>query len=143
MGILHSLWNWTDRDSRGATPLHYACCKGNIEMIDSLKNLGAAFDMIAFNGSTPLHSAAICKQYDVLNYLLSLYPKPPPDNETNTNKLGKEMVKKVSISTIEEIQKWQGIRGVNSFITLQQTDLADTDAPLEPYDKLADDQEIP
>ncbi|XP_062607791.1 uncharacterized protein LOC134269602 [Saccostrea cucullata] len=81
IGLLHSLWNWTDRDSRGATPLHYACCKGNIEMIDSLKNLGAAFDMIAFNGSTPLHSAAICNQYDVLNYLFSLYPKPPPDNE--------------------------------------------------------------
>lgn len=30
----YNIWNWTERDSDGATPVHYACCAGNSNMID-------------------------------------------------------------------------------------------------------------
>lgn len=81
LGQSYNLWNWTARDSNGATPLHYACCAGNSGMIDLLEVNGIKFDVRSTNGSTPLHSAAICRQNSVLSYLLYRNPKSVFDNQ--------------------------------------------------------------
>lgn len=84
LGLTHNLWNWTARDSDGATPVHYACCAGNSDIIDIMERNGARFDEISFNGSTPLHSAAICGQRKVLSDLLSRYPASVFDNQNRS-----------------------------------------------------------
>lgn len=84
LGLTHNLWNWTARDSNGATPVHYACCAGNSDMIDFLERNGARFDGRSFNGSTPLHSAAICGQRKVLSDLLSRFPGSVFDNQNRS-----------------------------------------------------------
>lgn len=32
LGQSNNMWNWTTKDSDGATPIHYACCAGNSDM---------------------------------------------------------------------------------------------------------------
>lgn len=80
LGKRYDIWDWTARDSNGATPVHYACCAGNSELVDLLEQNGASFDLRSSNGSTPLHSAAICRQNSVLSHLLSRYPRSVFDN---------------------------------------------------------------
>lgn len=80
-GQSYDIWNWTERDSDGATPVHYVCCAGDSLMIDFLERDGAKFDLRSLNGSTPLHSAAICRQNKVLSYLLYRYLKTVLDNQ--------------------------------------------------------------
>lgn len=80
-GQSYDIWNWTERDSDGATPVHYVCCAGDSLMIDFLERDGAKFDLRSLNESTPLHSAAICRQNKVLSYLLYRYPKTVLDNQ--------------------------------------------------------------
>lgn len=84
LGLTQNLWNWTSRDSNGATPVHYACCAGNSDMINLLERNGAKFDERSLNGSTPLHSAAICRERKVLSDLLSRYPKSVFDNQNRS-----------------------------------------------------------
>lgn len=76
-----NIWNWTAGDSNGSTPVHYACCAGNRNMIAFLERVGARFDGRSFNGSTPLHSAAICRQNKVLSDLLLRYPESVFDKQ--------------------------------------------------------------
>lgn len=81
LGQTHKIWEWTSRDSNEATPMHYACCAGNIDMIDILEKEGVRFDVRSLNGSTPLHSAAICGQIKVLTDLISRYPTSVFDSQ--------------------------------------------------------------
>lgn len=80
-GKSQNIWNWTARDGNGSTPIHYACCAGNTEMIALLERDGARFDARSVNGSTPLHSAAICRHDNVLSDLLSRYPESVFDKQ--------------------------------------------------------------
>lgn len=80
-GQSQNIWNWTARDGNGSTPIHYACCAGNTEMIALLERDGARFDARSLNGSTPLHSAAICRHDNVLSDLLSRYPESVFDKQ--------------------------------------------------------------
>lgn len=80
-GQSQNIWNWTARDGNGSTPIHYACCAGNTEMIALLERDGARFDARSLNGSTPLHSAAICRQNNILSDLLSRYPESVFDKQ--------------------------------------------------------------
>lgn len=50
-GQSQNIWNWTAGDSDGSTPVHYACCAGNSEMIALLERDGAKFDARSLNGS--------------------------------------------------------------------------------------------
>lgn len=84
LGQHYDIWNWTARDTNGATPVHYACCAGNSEMINLLEQNGASFDVRSSNGSTPAHSAAICRQNSVLSRLLYRYPRSVFDNENRS-----------------------------------------------------------
>lgn len=81
LGQSQNIWNWTAGDSDGSTPVHYACCAGNRDMIALLERDGAKFDARSLNGSTPLHSAAICRQNNVLSDLLSRYPESVFDKQ--------------------------------------------------------------
>lgn len=83
-GQSYNIWNWTERDSDGATPVHYACCAGNSNMIDLLEKDEVKFDLRSLNGSTPLHSAAICRQNKILSNLLSRYPNSVFDNQNRS-----------------------------------------------------------
>lgn len=106
LGLAHNLWNWTVRDINGATPVHYACCAGNRDMIDLLERNGATFDERSFNGSTPLHSAAICRQHKILSDLLSRYPESVFDNQNRSISHYVAMsVRYYDESTIEIIDK--------------------------------------
>lgn len=84
IGQSYNLWNWTAKDSNGATPVHYACCAGNSGMVDLLERSGTNFDVRSTNGSTPLHSAAICRRNSVLSYLLFRNPKSVFDNQNKS-----------------------------------------------------------
>ena len=60
-----------DRDCRGATPFHVAAChnKGKFVSIFSHPNVGGDINSNTVNGSTPLHSAAVCGAVEVIAYL--------------------------------------------------------------------------
>uniref|UniRef100_A0A8W8K0Y7 Uncharacterized protein n=1 Tax=Magallana gigas TaxID=29159 RepID=A0A8W8K0Y7_MAGGI len=75
LGQNFHIWNWLARDGNGATPVHYACCAGNTDMVYLLDKDESWFDVRSINGSTPKHSAAICRQIKLLSHLLSRYPK--------------------------------------------------------------------
>ena len=47
-----------DRDSKGMTPIHYACLSGQIGVISFLKHHGANLDVRDNKGRTPLMIAA-------------------------------------------------------------------------------------
>lgn len=81
LGQNFHIWNWLARDGNGATPVHYACCAGNTDMVYLLDKDESWFDVRSINGSTPKHSAAICRQIKLLSHLLSLYPKSVFDNQ--------------------------------------------------------------
>ena len=51
------------RDNQGISPLHLAACSGNIEFLRIAHRLGADFDIMSENGSTPFHSAVSCRSY--------------------------------------------------------------------------------
>jgi ankyrin repeat protein len=53
--------------SGGATPLHFACSN---RMVDYLISKGAGIDARAFNGDTPLHSAVLRGNTEVVEALL-------------------------------------------------------------------------
>ncbi|XP_048739485.2 uncharacterized protein LOC125653851 [Ostrea edulis] len=68
---------WTKRDAFGSTPLHYLACQGRVELISHFEH---NYHIKSYNGSTLLHSAAICKQYIFLDYLLIRISQSPLDN---------------------------------------------------------------
>ncbi|XP_055999537.1 uncharacterized protein LOC125656670 isoform X1 [Ostrea edulis] len=68
---------WTARDIFGATPLHYLACQGRVELINHFER---NYHVKSYNGSTLLHSAAICKQYPFLDFLLTRIPQSPLDH---------------------------------------------------------------
>lgn len=103
LGQSNNIWNWTTTDSDGATPIHYACCAGNSDMIDILERDGARFDVKSLNGSTPVHSAAICLQNEALSYLLYRYPTSVFDNQNRSISHYVAMSAKFSYVTTEEI----------------------------------------
>ena len=60
------------RDCTGATPLHIASCHNHRDFVLLLTNpdVGARINSRTHNGSTPLHSAAICGAMEIIDYLL-------------------------------------------------------------------------
>ena len=58
-------------DCSGATPLHVAACHNHIDFVIMLTEpyVGAKINSRARNGSTPLHSAAICGAMEMIDYL--------------------------------------------------------------------------
>ena len=58
-------------DCTGATPLHIAACHNHIDFVIMLTEpyVGAKINSRARNGSTPLHSAAICGAMEMIDYL--------------------------------------------------------------------------
>ena len=61
-------------DCTGASPLHIASCHNHREFVLLLtnSNVGARINSMTHNGSTPLHSAAICGAMEMIDYLLYL-----------------------------------------------------------------------
>jgi hypothetical protein len=53
-------------DNCGYTPLHYAACNGDLEVVAALINTGAAVNVKCRNLSTPLHIAATFGYLDIL-----------------------------------------------------------------------------
>ena len=52
------------------TPLHYACTRGNLEMVELLISKESPLDNVARDGSTPLHCAALGGNVQVVQKLL-------------------------------------------------------------------------
>lgn len=72
LGLTHNLWNWTARDSDGATPVHYACCAGNSDIIDFMERNGARFDERSFNGSVVNVKFYLICFLDILSLCLTI-----------------------------------------------------------------------
>ncbi|XP_071177855.1 ankyrin-3-like [Mytilus edulis] len=72
--------NFNDRDNNNARPLHYAFCHGNNEFIAIAMKLNFNLNVRSRNGSTPYHSAAICKS-STLHVLRTKYKCIIPDSK--------------------------------------------------------------
>ena len=62
-----------DRDCTGATPTHVAACHNHADLILKFSdpNIGGDINAKTSNGSTPLHSAAVCGAVEVIDYILN------------------------------------------------------------------------
>ena len=65
------------QNSKGLTPLHYACYKGNIMIIKKLINLGANIKLTNNKGLNILHLASQSNQVNVLAYFIEKYNFDP------------------------------------------------------------------
>ncbi|KAF9985116.1 hypothetical protein BGZ75_003351 [Mortierella antarctica] len=63
-------------DSRGYTPLHMVCLRGNLEMSRMLQALTPTDLQSAIDGSTPLHLACQSSSVDVVEFLLEAGANP-------------------------------------------------------------------
>ncbi|KAF9950881.1 hypothetical protein BGZ70_001194 [Mortierella alpina] len=63
-------------DSRGYTPLHMVCLRGNLEMARMLQALTPTDLQSAMDGSTPLHLACQSGSVDVVEFLLDAGANP-------------------------------------------------------------------
>ncbi|KAF9574930.1 hypothetical protein EC968_004931 [Mortierella alpina] len=63
-------------DSRGYTPLHMVCLRGNLEMARMLQTLTPTDIQSAVDGSTPLHLACQSGSVDVVEFLLEAGANP-------------------------------------------------------------------
>ncbi|VDI83508.1 Hypothetical predicted protein [Mytilus galloprovincialis] len=72
--------NFEDRDNTNSTPLHYAFCHSNNEFIAIAIELNFNLNVLSRNGSTPYHSAAICKS-STLHVLRTKYKRIIPDSK--------------------------------------------------------------
>jgi len=52
------------------TPLHYACHRGNLEIVKILLSFGAEVSASSKNGVTCLHLACVSGNLDLVKYLL-------------------------------------------------------------------------
>lgn len=57
------LRNWHTEDSSGATPFHYLCCSGVDTSVGGIFEAILSYNDKSKNGSTPIHSAAICRNF--------------------------------------------------------------------------------
>ena len=57
-------------DITGATPLHYACSGGYIDVVKLLLKFGADINTIKMSGSTPLHLAILHGHLDLVENIL-------------------------------------------------------------------------
>lgn len=60
-----------EKNSEGLTALHYACDRGNLEMVQFLVEEGANVNIQDSYGETPLHVAKIADELEIINYLLT------------------------------------------------------------------------
>jgi palmitoyltransferase len=65
------------KNSKGLTPLHYACYKGNIKIIQKLINLGSNIKLTNNKGLNILHLSAQSNQENVLAYFIEKYNFDP------------------------------------------------------------------
>jgi ankyrin repeat protein len=66
-----------NKNSSGFTPLHYACYKGNLEIIIKLINLGADIYLKNNKGLNILHLASQGNQINILAYFIEKYNFDP------------------------------------------------------------------
>ncbi|XP_052703495.1 ankyrin repeat domain-containing protein 50-like [Crassostrea angulata] len=59
----NGLRNWHTEDSSGATPFHYLCCSGVEPSLGGIFEAILSYNDKSQNGSTPIHSAAICRNF--------------------------------------------------------------------------------
>ena len=59
------------KGSNGRTPLHCACEKGRISIVEYLISIGAAIEAQDLDDQTPLHYASRWLKFTVVSYLLS------------------------------------------------------------------------
>lgn len=59
----NGLRNWHTKDSFGATPFHYLCCSGVEPSVGGIFEAILSYNDKSQNGSTPIHSAAICRNF--------------------------------------------------------------------------------
>ncbi len=59
------------KDIKGETPLHKACAKNKLDIVQHLVANGALIDVVNVFGRTPLHTALIACSWDVVHYLLT------------------------------------------------------------------------
>jgi len=50
--------------------LHYACDRGNMEIVDRLVNLGADVNALTNENETPLHYASLSERANIAQYLI-------------------------------------------------------------------------
>ena len=63
--------NVNEKDMHGATPLHYACKEGWLEIVDLLLDFHADVNTKSNDGSTALHIAAKLGQTEILKLLFT------------------------------------------------------------------------
>lgn len=59
----HNYRNWHVKDSKGASPYHYLGCSGIQPSIGGIFEIIFSLNDKSHNGSTPVHSAAICRNF--------------------------------------------------------------------------------
>lgn len=85
------------------SPLHLACSKSRLELVQMLIDYGAILDVQDFDGDTPLHDAAFQMRSDVVSMLLHAGAEPNLKNETLYSPFHLACFKG-SIETIIELQ---------------------------------------
>lgn len=60
-----------EKNGEGLTALHYACDRGNLEMVQFLVEEGANVNIQDSYGETPLHVAKIADELEIINYLIT------------------------------------------------------------------------
>ena len=63
--------NVSSKDEQGKTALHYACQKGQFEIVKNLINRGADINIQTISKKTPLHLATERGSQEIVNFLLS------------------------------------------------------------------------
>lgn len=81
------LVNWEEKDDDESTPLHYAFCHSNYMFILIAIELNLNFTARSKNGSTPFHSAALCKSLTLKEFMLldTKYKLTIPDVKAKDN----------------------------------------------------------
>ena len=75
------------RDSLGNRPLHYACARGSLKVVNYLLEKGTVVDCVNLNGNSPLYEActSIFNRIEIVKRLLQLNPDMKyVDQENNT-----------------------------------------------------------
>ena len=60
------------KNEDGNSPLHYACMRGNLEVVKLLHIKGANMTIKNLSNLTPLHLAIYHSHYFIVHYLLSI-----------------------------------------------------------------------
>ena len=71
------------KDITGVSPLHLAACVGNMHFLFIAHKLKANFKISTINGSTPYHSAAVCRSFIGISVLKQISGIPYIEDNSN------------------------------------------------------------